>query len=89
MPPIHNHEEIETLITNRGYKMRIPPTLLSCIEQFGSLVKNRAKRSKFYDKEYLFTRIRDACNEVPREIIAKSVEHSVGALEKCRNKQPL
>lgn len=62
---------------------------LNPIEQFWSLVKNRVKRSKFNDKEDLFTRIRDACNEVPREIIAKSVEHSAGALEKCRNKQSL
>lgn len=91
--PIHNHEEIETLVTNRGYRcVCIPPYSpeLNSIEQFWSLVKNRVnKRSKFKDKEDLFTRIRDACNEVPRGIITKSVEHSVEALEKCRNKQPL
>lgn len=90
--PVHNHEEIETLITNRGYRcVYLPPYFpeLNPIEQFWSLVKNRVKRSKFNDKEYLFTRIRDACTEVPREIITKSVEHSVEALEKCRNKQPL
>lgn len=84
---IHNHEENETLITNKGYRcVYLPPYSpeLNPIEQFWSLVKNRVKRSKFNDKEDLFTRIRDACNEVPMEIITKSVEHSVEALEKCR-----
>lgn len=90
--PIHNHEEIEKLITNRGYRcVYLPPYSpeLNPMEQFWSLVKNTVKRSKFNDKEDLFTRIRDACNEVPREIITKSVEHSIRCFENCRNKEPV
>lgn len=91
--PIHNHEEIvDTLITSRGYRrIYLPPYSpeRNPIEQFWSIVKNKAKRSKFSDKEDLFTRIYDACNDVPLEIITKSIEHSVNTFEKCRKKQPL
>ncbi|KAG1473861.1 hypothetical protein G6F56_000704 [Rhizopus delemar] len=62
---IHNHEDIEHLITDRGYRcVYLPPYSpeLNPIEQFWSTVKNRVRRSKFEDKEDLFTRISEAYN---------------------------
>lgn len=89
---IHNHEDIEHLITDRGYRcVYLPPYSpeLNPIEQFWSTVKNRVRRSKFEDKEDLFIRISEACNNTPLETIRECIQHSINAFEKCRNKQPL
>ncbi|KAG1489538.1 hypothetical protein G6F49_012200 [Rhizopus delemar] len=66
--PIHTHNDIDELITLRGYRsIYIPPYSpeLNPIEQFWSVVKNKVKRGTFSDDEDLKTRIVDACNNAP------------------------
>ena len=67
---IHTAKEIDTMITERGYRcIYLPPYSpeLNPIEQFWSIVKNKVKRSQFQNTEDLATRISEACNTVPRE----------------------
>ena len=89
---IHTAKEIDELITKRGYKsIYLPPYSpeLTPIEQFWAIVKNKVKRSRFEDKEDLFTRITEACNSVPPNHLHAFVQHSVNVFEKCLNGEPI
>ncbi|KAG1150146.1 hypothetical protein G6F37_011268 [Rhizopus arrhizus] len=82
--PIHIPNEIDTMVTERGYKcIYLPPYSpeLNPIEQFWSIVKNKVKRSQFQTKEDLLTRITEACNNVPPEHLRAFVQHSVNIFE--------
>jgi transposase len=90
--PIHTAKEIDELITKRGYKsIYLPPYSpeLNPIEQFWAIVKNKVKRSRFEDKEDLFTRFTEACNSVPPNHLHAFVQHSVNVFEKCLNGEPI
>ncbi len=90
--PIHTHNDIDELITSRGYRsIYLPPHSpeLNPIEQFWSVVKNKVKRGTFSDDEDLKTRIADACNNVPIQHVKAFIQHSCNQFEKCRNKEPL
>lgn len=55
--PIHTYDEIDSLITSRGYKCVYRPPYfpeLNPIENFWTTVKARVRRSKFDDKERFF-----------------------------------
>ncbi|EIE85106.1 hypothetical protein RO3G_09816 [Rhizopus delemar RA 99-880] len=90
--PIHTAKEIDELITKRGHKsIYLPPYSpeLNPIEQFWAIVKNKVKRSRFEDKEDLFTRVTEACNSVPPNHLHAFVQHSVNVFEKCLNGKPI
>ncbi|KAG1048041.1 hypothetical protein G6F43_009546 [Rhizopus delemar] len=90
--PIHTAKEIDELITKRGHKsIYLPPYSpeLNPIEQFWAIVKNKVKRSRFEDKEDLFTRVTEACNSVPPNHLHAFVQHSVNVFEKCLNGEPI
>ncbi|KAG1139476.1 hypothetical protein G6F38_009802 [Rhizopus arrhizus] len=73
--PIHIPNEIDTMVTERGYKcIYLPPYSpeLNPIEQFWSIVKNKVKRSQFQTKEDLSTRIsllRNLFDDVQIEVL--------------------
>jgi hypothetical protein len=52
-----------------------------------TVVKNKAKRNKFEDKEDLATQITEACNSVPPNHLHAFVQHSVNLFEKCLNEE--
>lgn len=90
--PIHTSNEIDTMVTERGYKcIYLPPYSpeLNPIEQFWSIVKNKVKRSQFQTKEDLSTRITEACNNVPPEHLRAFVQHSVNIFEDCLKGNPI
>lgn len=90
--PIHTAKEIDELITKRGCKsIYLPPYSpeLNPIEQLWAIVKNKVKRSRFEDKEDLFTRITEACNSIPPNHLHAFVQHSVNVFEKCLNGEPI
>ncbi|KAG0906821.1 hypothetical protein G6F57_010311 [Rhizopus arrhizus] len=73
--PIHTHNDIDELITSRGYRsIYLPPHSpeLNPIEQFWSV-----------------TRIADACNNVPIQHVKAFIQHSCDQFEKCRTKEPI
>ncbi|KAG1154276.1 hypothetical protein G6F37_009600 [Rhizopus arrhizus] len=89
---IHTHNDIDKLITLRGYRSIYLPSYspeLNPIEQFWSAVKNKVKRGMFSDDEDLKTRIADACNNVPIQHVKAFIQHSCNQFEKCKNKEPL
>lgn len=88
--PIHTHDDIDNLVTSRGYRcIYLPPYLpeLNPIEQFWANVKNSVKRSKFDVDENLHTRITEACNNVSQNLLRNCIQHSVNVFSECLNKE--
>jgi transposase len=90
--PIHTSQDIEKMITARGYKcVYLPPysSELNPIEQFWSVLKGKVKRSQFNDTEDLTTRISEACLQIRVSTLVNIIQHSVNTFEKCLNKEPI
>lgn len=90
--PIYTHNDIDRLITSRGYRsIYLPPYSpeLNPIEQFWFVIKNKVKRGAFSDDEDLKTRIADACNNVPIQHVKAFIQYSCNQFEKCRNKESI
>lgn len=78
--PIHTAQQINDIITERGYKCVHLPAYspeLNPIENFWSIVKNKVKRSIFETTDDLVTRIAEACNAVPPSHLKAFVQQSV------------
>lgn len=89
---IHTHEEINSLISSRGYRCIYLPLYspeLSHIKRFWTIVKNRVKRSQFDATEEFHVRIAEACNSVPGNTLQSCIHHSVIVFSKCLNKEPV
>lgn len=89
---IHTAEQINKLITERGYKcVYIPPysSEFNSIGQFWSMIKNKVKRSTFGDNDTLFTWITEACNTVPPYHLRAFIQHPINMFEKCLNGEPI
>lgn len=59
------------------------------IEQFWSVIKNKAKRNKFLEKESLMTRISRACNSLYFSDFQGFVSHFAKCFDKSLNKERL
>ena len=84
--------EIDTMVTERGYKCLYLPLYspeLNPIEQLWSIVKNKVERSQFQTKENLATRITEACNNIPPKHLRAFVQHSVNIFEDCLKGNPI
>lgn len=90
--PIHGNKEIEEIIEERGYRsVYLPPYSpeLNPIEQFWSVLKDKVKRSQFGDTEDLKTRISEASQQVPIEILKNIIKHTADSSNKCLNMEPI
>jgi hypothetical protein len=90
--PIHTADEIEEMISNRGYRsIYLPPYSpeLNPIENFWSTMKSHVKRTKFNDTDDLKMRIAEASNEIRPSTLRNISQHSVNMFEKCLRMEPL
>jgi transposase len=74
--PIHSHDIVDPIIIERGYiPVYLPPYSpeLNPIEQFWKVLKDRVKRGKLKEVEYL----------------QNFIQHSINCFPKCLNKEPL
>ncbi|KAG0768150.1 hypothetical protein G6F33_003026 [Rhizopus arrhizus] len=90
--PIHSSIDIGKYIHSRGYRYAyLPPYSpeLNPIEQFWPVVKSKAKRNKFLEKESLMTRISEACDSLHLNDFKDFFSHSAKCFDKCLNKEKL
>lgn len=89
--PIHTADEIEEMISKRGYRsIYLPPYFpeLNPIENFWSTMKSYVKRTKFNDTDDLKMRIAEASNEIRPSTLRKISQHSVNMFDKCLRMGP-
>jgi hypothetical protein len=90
--PIHTADEIEEMISKRGYRsIYLPPYSpeLNPIENFWSTMKSYVKRTKFNGTDDLKMRIAEASNEIRPSTLRNISQHSVNMFDKCLRMEPL
>jgi hypothetical protein len=90
--PIHTADEIEEMISKRGYRsIYLPPYSpeLNPIENFWSTMKTYVKRTKFNGTDDLKMRIAEASNEIRPSTLRNISQHSVNMFDECLRMEPL
>jgi transposase len=90
--PIHTADEIEEIISKRGYRsIYLPPYSpeLNPIENFWSTMKSYVKRTKFNGTDDLKMRVAEASNEIRPSTLRNISHHSVKMFDKCLRMEPL
>ena len=90
--PIHTTDEIEEMISKRGYRsIYLPPYSpeLNPIENFWSTMKSYVKRMKFNGTDDLKIRVADASNEMRPSTLRNISRQNVNMFDKCLRMKPL
>lgn len=88
---IHKSKPMIRKIKSRGYRvMYLPPYSpeLNSIEQFWNTAKGKLKRDRLMNDENLSSRIGDACNDIPVEVLYNFCIYSKKQIIKCYTKTP-
>lgn len=87
----HKSKPMIRKIESRGYRvMYLPPCSpeLNPIEQFWNTAKGKLKRERLMTEENLSSRIGDACNTVPVDVLYNFCMYSKKQIINCYNKTP-
>lgn len=90
--PIHSADDIEEMISERGYRsIYLPPYSpeLIPIKKFWSKMKCYIKRTKFIGTDNLKMRVTKAPNEIRPSILMNISQHFVRRFDKCLQMKPL
>ena len=90
--PIHTADEIEEIISKRGYRsIYLPPYSpeLNPIENFWSTMKSYVKRTKFNGTNDLKMRVAEASNEIRPSTLRNISRQNVNMFDKCLRMKPL